>query len=91
MQHNNGKFRSIASAKVNVERLTRIGETALQYEITSNDPGTYTAPYTRQIIFDFSPDPVYKYACHEGNYGMMNILSGHRTQERLTTKQTEEN
>jgi hypothetical protein len=71
------------SAKVNVERLTRVGPDSLQYEITSNDPGTYTAPYTRQIIFDHSEDPIFEYACHEGNYGMMNILSGHRAEERF--------
>lgn len=71
------------SAKVNIERLTRISETALQYEITSNDPGSYAAPYTRQITFDHSPDSIYEYACHEGNYGMMNILSGHRAEERF--------
>ncbi len=71
------------SAKVNVERITRLSATALQYEITSDDPGTFTAPYTRQIVFDYSADPIYEYACHEGNYGMTNILSGHRAQERM--------
>ena len=69
--------------KVNVERLTRTGEHALQYQFTSHDPGSYTAPYTREIIFDKSPDKIYEYACHEGNYGMSNILSGHRAEERM--------
>jgi hypothetical protein len=80
---NNSEYGPNAAAKVNVERLTRVSENALQYEITSYDPGTYTAPYTRQIIFDQSADPIFEYACHEGNYGMTNILSGHRAQERL--------
>lgn len=71
------------AAKVNVERFTRTGDAELQYEITSTDPGSYTAPYTRQIIFDNSPDPIFEYACHEGNYGMANILSGHRAEERF--------
>lgn len=79
------------SAKVNVERLTRLSDSALQYEITSRDPGSYTAPYTRQIIFDHSADPIYEYACHEGNYGMMNILSGHRAQERFALEEAAEN
>ncbi len=70
-------------AKRNVERLTRVGPDALQYQFTSYDPGTYTAAYTREILFDKSPDKIYEYACHEGNYGMTNILSGHRAQERL--------
>ena len=48
--------------------------------------GNYTAPYTREIIFDGTPDKIYEYACHEGNYGMTNILSGHRTEERLAAE-----
>ena len=68
--------------KRNIERLTRVGENALQYQFTSHDPGNYSAPYTREIIWDKSPDKIYEYACHEGNYGMYNILSGHRAQER---------
>ena len=72
-----------ASDKINVERLTRVSANELQYEITSHDPGMFTAAYTRQIIFDYSPDLIFEYACHEGNYGMTNILSGHRAQERM--------
>ncbi|PCH61217.1 MAG: hypothetical protein COC19_04975 [SAR86 cluster bacterium] len=71
-----------ASRKINVERIRRINESQIEYQFTSNDPGNYTAAYTREIIFDKSPDDIYEYACHEGNYGMMNILSGHRAQER---------
>ena len=70
------------SRKVNVERLTRISDEAIRYQFTSNDPGSFTAPYTREIILDYTPDDIYEYACHEGNYGMANILSGHRAEER---------
>ena len=72
--------------KTNVERLTRISDTALQYQLTSNDPGQFSAPYTREIIFDFTPDKIYEYACHEGNYGMYNILSGHRAEEQMAAQ-----
>ena len=72
---------------MNIERLTRIGGNALQYQFTSNDPGNYTVPYTREIIFDGTLDKIYEYACHEGNYGMTNILSGHCTEERLRGNQ----
>ena len=72
--------------KINVERLTRVGDNALQYQLTSNDPGNYTAPYTREIVFDKSPDKIYEYACHEGNYGMTNILSGHRAEENMAAE-----
>ena len=69
--------------KVNVERLSRVGPNAMQYQFTSHDPGSYANSYTREIIFDKSPDKIYEYACHEGNYGMTNILSGHRAHERI--------
>ncbi len=69
--------------KINVEKLTRVSDSALQYQLTSHDPGSYTASYTREIIFDYTEDKIYEYACHEGNYGMYNILSGHRAEERM--------
>ena len=74
------------SRKVNVERLTRTNFDTIQYQFTSDDPGSFTAPYTREIILDHTSDAIYEYACHEGNYGMANILSGHRTEERLAAE-----
>ena len=71
-------------ARVYQERLTRISETELQYDFIVHDPGTFIADYTRRIIFGYSDDKIYEYACHEGNYGMMNILSGHRIEEART-------
>ena len=78
------------SRKVNLERLTRISDSEIRYQITTDDPGTFTAPYTREIIFDKTPDNIYEYACHEGNYGMMYILSGHRAEEKLAAEQASE-
>lgn len=68
-------------ARVYQERLTRIGQNEMQYDIIVHDPGSFTQDYTRRIIFEHSDDRIYEYACHEGNYGMMNILSGHRAEE----------
>ena len=69
-------------AELNVERFTRIGETELRYQITSNDPGTYSATYTREIIFDYSDGDIYEFACNEGNYALPNMLRGAREEER---------
>ncbi len=71
-------------ARVYQERLTKISDTELQYDFIVHDPGTFTADYTRRVIFEYSNDKIYEYACHEGNYGMMNILSGHRIVEAGT-------
>jgi hypothetical protein len=69
-------------ARVYQERISRVSETELQYDFIVHDPGTYTDDYTRRIVFEYSEEPIYEYACHEGNYGMRNILSGHRVEEQ---------
>ena len=65
-----------------VERLTRVGPRAMNYEVTLNDPTTWTKPWTVEIPLKGTEDPVFEYACHEGNIGMEGILSGHRAEER---------
>ena len=64
------------------ERITRVGPKTLNYEVTINDPEIYTMPWTALIPLDYSEEPIFEYACHEGNIGMEGILAGHRTQER---------
>ena len=66
-----------------VERFTRIDDHSLQYEITVNDPKTYTAPWT--VAFPITHEPgyqIFEYACHEGNYAMSNSLSAARAEEK---------
>lgn len=63
------------------ERFTRISTDTLIYEVTVNDPDTFTKPWTLQIPMSPGDGRLYEYACHEGNYGLFGILSGHRAQE----------
>ena len=72
-------------SKINIERFARISETQILYSITADQPDTYRAPYTREFILDLTPEPIFEYACHEGNYSMANILRGAREQERMNT------
>ena len=65
-----------------VERLTRIGADTLEYEFTVHDPATWTRPWTVSIPMRRSDQPLYEYACHEGNYSLPNILAGERAAER---------
>ena len=67
-----------------VERFTRLGPTTLEYQFTLDDPSVWTRPWTGMFRFDKDDDQyeLVEYACHEGNYGMTNILSGARAQER---------
>ena len=66
-----------------VERYTRVGETRLEYEFTINDPTIWTQSWTGSFHFDLDNEQydLVEYACHEGNYGMTNILSGARAQD----------
>lgn len=65
------------------ERFTRIGPTVLEYQFTIDDPSVWTRPWTGMFRFDKDDDQyeLVEYACHEGNYGMTNILSGARARE----------
>ncbi len=65
-----------------VERLTRVDRTILMYEYTMNDPAIWTRPWTVQVPMTRSDEPIYEYACHEGNYAMPNLLSAARAEER---------
>jgi len=64
-----------------MERLTRVDADTLLYEYTVDDPTIWTAPWTAQLFLTRSPQPIYEYACHEGNYGMTGILAGARAGE----------
>ena len=69
------------------ERFSRIAEDTLLYEFTVNDPASFTRPFTAAIPMKRGAAPLFEYACHEGNYGMLNLLSGARAQEREASEQ----
>ena len=58
------------------ERFTRVDADTLLYRVTVDDPTTWTRPWTYEVPMQRNPHPLYEYACHEGNYGLYNILSG---------------
>jgi hypothetical protein len=64
-----------------VERFKRVGS-GLRYEVTAEDPHTWTAPWTAALELEPQPEGMFEYACHEGNNSMRNILSGARANER---------
>jgi hypothetical protein len=68
------------------ERLTRTGPHTITYRATVVDPTVYTKPWTVEFPMERTENPVYEYACHEGNYGLAGILSGARAQEREAQK-----
>jgi len=69
--------------KVLTEKLTRVGLYTVDYEFTVDDPSTYSDIFTAIVSMTKVDGLLYEYACHEGNYGMVNILRGARVQDRL--------
>ena len=71
-----------------VERFTRVDEDTIDYEFTMTDLEMFTQPWTAlvpmttdQASRGVTSGPLYEYACHEGNYGLLNIMRGARVEE----------
>ncbi len=79
-----GSYRGSSAAMTLTERFTRVSPTKLVYEFTVDDPTVWVEPWTAMFAFDLDDDQyeLVEYACHEGNYGMFNILSGARAKDR---------
>jgi len=69
------------------ERFTRLSPTRLDWRVTVDDATTWTKPWTFAIPLTVNDDePVFEYACHEGNYAVRNMLSATRAEERASSK-----
>jgi hypothetical protein len=67
-----------------VERFTRTGPTTVLYQFTVEDPATWTRSWSGETLIRSFEGPIYEYACHEGNYGLANILRAQRVQDAAT-------
>jgi hypothetical protein len=73
-----------------VERFTRIGKNNVDYHVTVDDPATFTKPWTIELHMRTSEGDLYEYACHEGNYGLHNILEVARDAEKAAAAATKQ-
>ncbi|MDD9891054.1 MAG: hypothetical protein OXU30_12010 [Gammaproteobacteria bacterium] len=64
-----------------VERFTRVSPDTVEYEFTIDDPSTFTDKITAMIPMTKVDGLMYEYSCHEGNYGMENMIRGARREE----------
>ena len=69
--------------KLLIEKFYRVDSYTVNYEWTLNDPSTFTDKITAIVPMTKVAGQLYEYACHEGNYGMQNILRGERMAERM--------
>ena len=70
-----------AEDKFLTERFTRVGPYTVEYEFTVEDPSTFKDKIVAMVPMSKVDGQLYEYACHEGNYGMVNILRGERMSE----------
>jgi len=69
-----------------VERFTRTDADTITYRFTVTDPTVWTKPWSGELLMKRTKGPIYEYACHEGNYGLVNILAGARAAEKAAAK-----
>ena len=74
-----------------IERFTRRDANTLIYEFTVEDPTIQTRPWTASVPMTKSNEPIYEYACHEGNYAMLGILEGARAEEKAAEDAAKKN
>lgn len=65
-----------------VERFSRSDANTIEYTVTVSDPTTWTKPWTLTFPMVKNQGRIYEYACHEGNYGLLNILTAARADNR---------
>jgi hypothetical protein len=70
-----------------VEKITRTGPKSLRYEFTVTDPSLWDESWGGEFPMEIASDPLFEYACHEGNYGLPNTLRGVREQEKARSTQ----
>ena len=69
-----------------IERFKRLGTSSLRYEVTVDDPHTWTKPWTAALDMNTQPAGLFEYACHEGNYGLLHMLMAARAAEKGTNE-----
>jgi hypothetical protein len=83
----NGKapFRGAGTNLRVIERYTRTGADMLDFRVTFEDDTQWTQPWTAGFTLNTGEGELYEYACHEGNYGLRNILESARDEDLKAT------
>jgi hypothetical protein len=69
-----------------VERFTLVGPKTLRYQFTVNDPTTWTRPWSIDSLIPMIDPPIYEFACHEQNYGLINWTTGSQVTEKAAAQ-----
>jgi len=69
-----------------IERFTRTGKDTILYQFTLDDPHTWEKPWSGELAMGPANGQIFEFACHEGNYGLPDILRGARVKEAAAEK-----
>ena len=69
-----------------VERFSLLDGDTILYRFTVEDPSTWAKPWSGELLMRRTQGPIFEYACHEGNYGLVNILAGARAAEKAAAE-----
>jgi hypothetical protein len=77
-------YRGSSQSLKMTERFTPVGPGTLEWSVTFDDPHTWARPWTFAMNLSKVDDSqqLFEYACHEGNYGLRNILAAARAEEQ---------
>ena len=87
--HPQQSFRGASENLTVTEKFRRAADNKIIYSFTVNDPTTFESSFTGEIPFTAMEEPLYEYACHEGNYALAGTLAGARRAEREEANQEE--
>ena len=79
--HQQRNWRGSADGLKLVERFTLVDPKTIRYEFTVDDPTTWTKPWSVESPLPRIEPPIYEWACHEQNYGLMNVVKGAQVRE----------
>jgi hypothetical protein len=65
-----------------IEKITPTGPESIRYEFLVSDPGLWDVPWGGEFPMELAHEPLFEYACHEGNHGLPNTLRGAREDEK---------
>lgn len=83
---NRTSFRGSSENMRVVERFTRVDADTIRYQFTVDDPATWVRPWSGELPITRIEGPTFEYACHEGNRGLMNILSVARAKDKAAAE-----
>ncbi len=73
-----------------LERFVRVDENTIDYSLTITDPASFTQPWTLENTMRVTEGPMLEFACHEGNYALVNILEGARAADKAALEESKE-